>query len=515
MNYLNCAFFFLASLTLTACNGDDGLLGGPDLGYPIVGLQVTPATASILVGLHQQYEATAIMSDGSTEDVTTHLALSWSSSDPAIATVNIATGLATGVMPGEATITASGIANGVEFNQTAMLTVTDAIIISVAVTSDVESVAAGLPVAFTATATLSDSTTHIATQDGEEVNWTIVSQPGEHATIDTLTGILTTASDSVGEITVRAQGISTTWNDMADKTITVTDAIIISVAVTSDVESVAAGLPIAFTATATLSDNTTHIATQDGEEVNWTIVSQPGENATIDTNTGILTTALDSVGEITVRAKGISTTWNDMADKTITVTEFELLMCGDEVNNNDKTNAVGDCLKVATDVTGMLFTGTPSLAAMTALKYVQADGDEDINGGKTYVSIFTENGTYGPTGSFGRFDQQLIGGDNASSILEEGVNGQYDRWCNNLGDINFNERNDWRRASEAELLSFFSDRGNIYDRYGWATSIRYWSSTVTGSFFSDVRLYDGNTSFGNPSTIHNAACVSDLAGVIQ
>ena len=126
MNYLKYVFFFLASLTLTACNnGDDGLLGSPGLGGAIVGLQVTPAKASIPVGLHQQYEATAIMSDGSTEDVTTHPALSWSSSDTAIATIDIATGLAVGVMPGEVTITASGIANGVEFNQTATLTVTN------------------------------------------------------------------------------------------------------------------------------------------------------------------------------------------------------------------------------------------------------------------------------------------------------------------------------------------------------------------------------------------------------
>ncbi|MPY25951.1 hypothetical protein FS373_26120, partial [Shewanella sp. YLB-07] len=321
MNYFKYAFFFLASLMLTACNGDDGLLGSPDLGDPIVGLQVTPATASIPVGLHQQYEATAIMSDGSTEDVTTHPTLSWSSSDTAIAAVEIATGFATGVMPGEVTITASGMADGIEFNQTATLTVTDATVTSVAVTSNTDSVAAGFSIDFTATATLSDGTTHTGLEDGSEEDWTIVSQPGIGATIDTKTGVLTTGVDSVGEITVRATGTSAAWSDTADKTITVTDASVTSVAVTSDIDSVAAGFSIAFTATATLSDSTTYVATQDGSEVNWTIFYQSGSGATIDANTGVLTTGVDSVGEITVQVKGTSAAWSDTADKTITVTD--------------------------------------------------------------------------------------------------------------------------------------------------------------------------------------------------
>jgi hypothetical protein len=90
-------------------------------------LQVTPATADVPVGLEQQYIATAFLSDGTSLEVTNNAALSWSSSDPGIATIsNTETsgkGLATGVAPGTVTITASGTANGQSFSDMAQLTV--------------------------------------------------------------------------------------------------------------------------------------------------------------------------------------------------------------------------------------------------------------------------------------------------------------------------------------------------------------------------------------------------------
>ena len=93
----------------------------------VTALQLTPATASVAVGLEQQYTATALLSDGSSLDVTNHAALSWSSSDVAVATISATgtngKGLATGVSPGTVTITASGTANGQAFSASAGLTV--------------------------------------------------------------------------------------------------------------------------------------------------------------------------------------------------------------------------------------------------------------------------------------------------------------------------------------------------------------------------------------------------------
>ncbi len=69
----------------------------------IVELAVTPATASVIEGGQQQYQARVIYSDGTTQDVTDSVA--WSSGDAAIATVDLS-GLATGVNAGSARINA-------------------------------------------------------------------------------------------------------------------------------------------------------------------------------------------------------------------------------------------------------------------------------------------------------------------------------------------------------------------------------------------------------------------------
>ncbi|MNF93298.1 hypothetical protein D3C84_759690 [compost metagenome] len=64
-------------------------------------------------------------------DVTNNAALSWSSSDPTVATISSTgtsgKGLATGVAVGTTTLTASGSANGTPFSATAELTVNSAL----------------------------------------------------------------------------------------------------------------------------------------------------------------------------------------------------------------------------------------------------------------------------------------------------------------------------------------------------------------------------------------------------
>src|SRR5581483_3656965 len=73
----------------------------------LVSIGVSPATASIGPGATQQFTATGIYSDGSTDDLTT--SVTWSSSDPGVATIsNLAgsQGLATGVGAGSTTIAA-------------------------------------------------------------------------------------------------------------------------------------------------------------------------------------------------------------------------------------------------------------------------------------------------------------------------------------------------------------------------------------------------------------------------
>ncbi|MBF4438319.1 hypothetical protein ERJ77_28300, partial [Vibrio anguillarum] len=66
----------------------------------LVGLQVTPTSNAVAVGLTQSFTATAQMSDGSTYDVTSNPAVSWSSSDNAMATISSSQGTGNGLATG-------------------------------------------------------------------------------------------------------------------------------------------------------------------------------------------------------------------------------------------------------------------------------------------------------------------------------------------------------------------------------------------------------------------------------
>ena len=129
-------------------------------------------------------------------------------------------------------------------------------------------------------------------------------------------------------------------------------------------------------------------------------------------------------------------------------------VCGTGVNDTDPTNAAGSCLKVVEN-DGMLFTSSPSVALLDTLGYVQASNQSE----KTYANTIEEDGTYGPAGFFGRFNQLLVNGDDDSAILAEGVNGQYDRWCKKLGGVSFNGRTDWRRVASHELVGLIAANG--------------------------------------------------------
>ncbi|MGL6002066.1 MAG: Ig-like domain-containing protein [Plesiomonas sp.] len=133
-------------------------------------LRVTPEEASIPVGLSQQFTASAILSDGSILDVTNEAVLSWTSSDAPSATI-ARNGLATGVNQGTVTITASGIANGKSFTDTAQLNVTDAIATDLRLMPDDSSVPVGLKKHYIAILSMSDGSTLDVT-NSNQISWT-------------------------------------------------------------------------------------------------------------------------------------------------------------------------------------------------------------------------------------------------------------------------------------------------------------------------------------------------------
>ncbi|MGR5235679.1 hypothetical protein [Vibrio alfacsensis] len=189
--------------------------------------------------------------------------------------------------------------------------------------------------------------------------------------------------------------------------------------------------------------------------------------------------------------EGLLTTCVSLTDAP---TEPEFGICGgkvnDDVNNSPEdfqTNAIGNCLKVSSAIhndKGYWFTSTPSQAVMTELGYTEATGTSTINGGKTYFGLQAEHGSTGPNGgNFAMFDQQ--GGDS------EGINGQYDRWCNDLAAMSFAGTDQWQRPGRAQLRALANtyQDGTQFDglwhKHGWPAMWGYWSKTKA----SDVPTY--------------------------
>ncbi|MDF4504595.1 Ig-like domain-containing protein, partial [Vibrio parahaemolyticus] len=228
----------LLSLLLAGCNnGDDGLLDIPSgWSHNAESLVVTPKNASVPVGLTQQMHADAILPNSVVVDVTTNEALTWRSSDPTIATVDTQ-GLVKGVEVGTVTITAEGVNNdGSVVKDTATLTVTNAEVVNLLVTPEVDTTVVGLTKPFKATAILSTGATQDVTNEAA-LSWT--SSNTDIATIDA-NGIATGLA--VGEVTITATG-TIGGSELSDTaTLTVTNAEVVNLLVTPEVDTTVVGL---------------------------------------------------------------------------------------------------------------------------------------------------------------------------------------------------------------------------------------------------------------------------------
>ena len=253
---------------LTACGGG----GSPSASGSVPPVQLTsiavgPPDASVAMGQTKQLTATGLYSDGSKQDVSSSVA--WSSSTPAISSIN-SQGLASGVSPGSTTITATlGSVSGAT-----SLTVTAAVLGSIAVTPSIPSAANGTTQMFTATGTYSDNSTQNLTSS---VTW--ASSNTAVATISNVSGAggLATAT-GVGQTTITAAlgGVS------GSTTLTVTAATLVSVAVTPPNSSLAKGTSEQLTATGTYTDHSTQNLTT---LVTWS--SSATTVATVSTSAGL------------------------------------------------------------------------------------------------------------------------------------------------------------------------------------------------------------------------------------
>jgi uncharacterized protein YjdB len=250
---------------------------------------VAPSTASIPRGRTQAFTATGHYSDGSTQDLTA--VATWTSSAPTVASIS-APGSAFGANVGSANITA---AHQSVTSSPASLQVTSAVIDSIALSPATVSMPVGRTAQLTATATWSDGTTTDVTGTA---TW---ASSGAAATVNA--GLVTAAAQGTANVTGTQGGVTS-----SPTVVTVTPAVVDSVAVSPAAASIPRGRTQAFTAQATWSDGTTTNVTSTAT---WTAL-----DTSVATMSGNVATGANT------GTSGITATFNGVTSPagTLTVT---------------------------------------------------------------------------------------------------------------------------------------------------------------------------------------------------
>ena len=268
----------------------------------LASIVVTPNAASVPQGISQPFAATGVFNDGTSEDLAS---VDWTSSDPTVVSVDAA-GSGSTLAVGTVTITAtSGTVSGMTtFN------VLPAALVSITLTPSAPSLALGTSTQMTATGLFTDGSTQVLS-----VTW--LSSDSTIASVDSNGNL---ASLALGNVTLTASSQSIS----AQISVTVTPAVVASIAVTPANPSIPAGYVQQFTAVATFTDATTQDITDSAV---WT--SSKGNVATI--NASGLASGL-AVGNSTITASLESVSGSATLQvssallQSITVTPQNLLM---------------------------------------------------------------------------------------------------------------------------------------------------------------------------------------------
>ncbi|MBI3358243.1 MAG: Ig-like domain-containing protein [Nitrospirae bacterium] len=283
-------------VTITATAG--GIRNTAMLTVPapkLVWLTITPSTGSVAAGQTQQFVARGTFTDGTSQslgDVT------WSSSEPAVVSINRESGLAITQTPGVITITATAE----KISSTATLTVTPPELAAIHVFSDIPFVA-GHTVSLTAEGSFTDGTRLPLTSN---VRWrssdpSIVLFTGDSNTATALAG---------GEVTLTA----TSGTVSGAVTLTVTVPTLTAIHITPDAPTVITGRAQLFSAEGVFTDGTTRPLTS--ADLIWT--SSNMSVVTIENNSGLAT--MLTAGEATI----IADSGNISGTTHLTVTPPEL-----------------------------------------------------------------------------------------------------------------------------------------------------------------------------------------------
>ncbi len=338
-------FTATASLTVTAATP--------------TGIVLTPASPSIQVGQTQAFVATLVYSDNTTSVVTAQA--TWSSSDPSVATVTTpgggpgpggggGGGTATAIAKGSATITATyGGLSG-----TATLTVTDPPLAYVQVTPTNPSIPVQATTQFIATAVFTDFSTRNVTA---LATW---------SSSDTSVAVVANAGAAIGRASALAEGTATitaTYQGSSGTSLLTVAGSVKSLAVTPTSPTTVLGLPVAFVATAILSNTTTLVVTGSAS---W--VTSDATVATV-TAAGIVTPVKS--GTVTVTAtylgqSGTSTlTVSPATLSAIAITPNPLSLT---TNGSQQLTATGTYSDATTrDLTGVVtwLSSSPAVATVS------------------------------------------------------------------------------------------------------------------------------------------------------
>ena len=265
-----------------SCGGSDGGGGGnvgPDDPEPI-SATLNPGSAQIEIGQTQQFSVTVQFDDGTSRTYTT--GGTWSSSDPAVATIS-STGVATGLSEGTTTITAAAEGQ----TRTATLTVVRPAIASIDVTPGESSLAPGQTVQLTATPRSSGG----AALTGRTIAWS--SSDDAIATVDQ-NGLVTAVAEGTASITAASEGVQGTAN------------VAIRIPVSSvEIAPATASILVGATQQLTVTIRGPQSQVLTGRAVTWT--SSDETVATVDSN-GLVSGVASGSVTITATSEGISGT---------------------------------------------------------------------------------------------------------------------------------------------------------------------------------------------------------------
>lgn len=239
MRTLSVFATLVALCAWTGCSGGASTSNsGGSNGVPTVSsIQISPTSMSIGMGAQQQFQATAHLSDGTSQDVTSSAV--WSSSDSNIASVSAA-GVASASASGTVTITAQS--NSKTSNAALTVTAAASNLASIAISPASSSIPVNTTQQFTATGTYSDGSSADITP--------LVAWSSSHTNIATVN-----AGGLVNAIAAGSTNISASLAGISQSTpLTVTAPALASLSVTPVGQTQGIGISQQYTATATYSD---------------------------------------------------------------------------------------------------------------------------------------------------------------------------------------------------------------------------------------------------------------------